>query len=176
MQGFDHIIYFDNNSTTNFDELNPWVKDGFVTIRRNWYVITHYFILSINWVSILRWLTDSVPAFIPKHNNKDKFNFMMRVKMMAEVECKAFAASNGYEIFVSLDMDEYLMPSSSGNTVMDELEEWFNKTTRGVMMIPKFQFPPTPHILEPINLLTIEAYQTRMRGESRMNYYTSVCE
>eukprot|EP01036_Dinobryon_divergens_P030880 gene30880-40191_t len=156
MQGFDHIIFFDNNSTTSFDELSPWIKDGFVTIRRNW------------------WLSDSVPAFIPRHNNKDKFNFMMRVKMMAEVECKAFASSHGYEIFVSLDMDEYLMPSSNDNTVMDELETWFNKTTRGVMMIPKFQFPPTPHILEPVNLLTIEAYQTRMRGESRMNYYTSV--
>ena len=101
---------------------------------------------------------------------------MMKVKMMAEVECKSFAASNGYEIFVSLDMDEYLMPSTNDHTVIDELDSWFNATTRGVMMIPKLQFPPTPHILEPVNLLTIEAYQTRMKGDGRMNYYTSVCE
>ena len=46
----------------------------------------------------------------------------------------------------------------------------------GVMMIPKYQFPPTPHILEPINLLTIEAFQTRMPGENKMNYYTTVCK
>ena len=95
--------------------------------------------------------------------------------MMAEVECKNYATANGYEIFASLDMDEYLMPSNNKQLVIDELENWFNTTTRGVMMIPKLQFPPTPHILEPINLLTIEAYQTRMKAEGKMNYYTSVC-
>lgn len=38
----------------------------------------------------------------------------------------------------------------------------------------KLNFPSSPHILEPINLLSIEAYQTRMKAPSKMNYYTSV--
>lgn len=27
-QGFDKIIYFDNNSTSPLDELDPWIKSG----------------------------------------------------------------------------------------------------------------------------------------------------
>ena len=53
----------------------------------------------------------------------------------------------GYEIFVSVDLDEYLLPGSSSKTVMDELVEWFTITTRGVVAISKYQFSPVPHIL-----------------------------
>ena len=53
----------------------------------------------------------------------------------------------GYEIFVSLDLDEYLVPGSSSKTVIDELVEWFSVTTRGVVAISKYQFSPVPHIL-----------------------------
>lgn len=38
----------------------------------------------------------------------------------------------------------------------------------------KSNFQSSPHILEPINLLTIEAYQTRVKTAPKMNYYTSV--
>ena len=38
----------------------------------------------------------------------------------------------------------------------------------------KFNFQSAPHTLEPINLLTIEAYQTRVRMHSVLNYYISV--
>lgn len=38
----------------------------------------------------------------------------------------------------------------------------------------KLNFQSTPHILEPVNLLSIEAYQTRVKTASKMNYYTSV--
>jgi hypothetical protein len=154
MQGFNHIIFFDNNSTTSFSELNPWIKTGFVTIKTNWYS---------NEKSLFQ-------------NTKNKFNDMMRIKMLAEVQCKKIAVEMGMEIFVSVDMDEFLMPSTNSVTVMDELVEWFNYTTRGFAMISKLQFPPVPHILEPVNLLTIEAYQTRMREPDRMNYYTTVCK
>lgn len=37
----------------------------------------------------------------------------------------------------------------------------------------KYNFQSTPHILEPINLLTIEAYQTRVKKLSVLNYYDS---
>merc|ERR1711871_637452 len=32
MQGFDHIIFYDNNSTMSFAELDPWIKTGFAEI------------------------------------------------------------------------------------------------------------------------------------------------
>ena len=152
MQGFNHIIFFDNNSTTSFAELKPWLQSGFVTIERNW------------WAGEKGLFT----------NKKNKYNDMMKVKMMAEVQCKQQAVKWGYEVFVSLDMDEYLMPTTNSITVMDELVHWFETTTRGMAMLSKLQFPPAPHILEPINLLTIEAYQTRMAEPGKMNYYTSV--
>ena len=36
---------------------------------------------------------------------------MMSVKLLAEDDCKEVAVSMGIEIFVSVDLDEYLMPS-----------------------------------------------------------------
>ena len=152
MQGFDHIIFFDNNSTTSLAELDPWVKSGFVTIERDWWVREK---------ALFR-------------NKKNKFNDMMRVKLMAEVLCKQRAVSWGYEVFASVDLDEYIMPTSNSISVMDELVDLFNATTRGMVVLSKLNFPPVPHILEPVNLLTIEAYQTRMNEPGKMNYYTSI--
>lgn len=139
MHGFDHIIFFDNNSTSSLAELDPWIKSGFVTIERNWWTNTP-------------WLFK---------NKKNKFGDMMVVKMQSEILCKQRAAEWGYEIFISVDMDEYVIPTNPSLTVMDDLVNFFNFTTRGVVMLSKYQFPPVPHTLEPINLLTIEAYQTR---------------
>jgi len=152
MQGFTHVIFYDNNSTSSFAELDPWIKDGFVTVKRNW------------------WLHDTKITY----TKKNKYNDMMRIKMLAEVDCKQTAVSMGIEIFVSVDMDEYVMPSRSDVTLIDDLEAWFNSTTRGIAVLSKYQFPPTPHILEPVHLLTIEAYQTRYPIEDKMNYYTTV--
>lgn len=98
----------------------------------------------------------------------------MRIKWLGEIMCKKFAIENGFEIFVSLDLDEYLLPSKPDITVVDELYQWFNTTKRGFALLSKMQFPPNPHLLEPINLLTIEAYQTRMATPDKMNYYFSV--
>ena len=157
MQGFDHVIFYDNNSTMSFKELDPWIKTGFVEIKREW------------------WADDPGTHLMLKSKDiKKKFNDMMRLKMLAEVDCKRVAVEMGIDIFVSVDMDEYLAPSRNDITVMDELAEWFKSTTRGVCVISKLQFPPTPHILEPVHLLTIEAYQTRYPIPDRMNYYTSV--
>lgn len=46
--------------------------------------------------------------------------------------------------------------------------------TLKVFCIGKYNFQSAPHILEPIHLLTIEAYQSRMKTPAKMNYYTSV--
>jgi hypothetical protein len=82
----------------------------------------------------------------------------------------------GYDIFISVDLDEFLFPISSKNTAIDELVDWFRDTQRRIMPLPKHNFNPIPHILEPINLLTIEAYQERTKDFNRMNYYKTVCK
>lgn len=125
-KGFNHIIFYDNNSTTSLSELEPWIELGFVTIIRDW------------------WLHDKRSMFTQK---KHKYFDMMRIKMMAEVDCKRRAISMGYEIFASVDLDEYIIPSSNDSTVIDEMVNWFHDTTRGVMILSKYQFPPTPHYL-----------------------------
>ncbi|KAJ1397050.1 hypothetical protein B484DRAFT_458779, partial [Ochromonadaceae sp. CCMP2298] len=153
MMGFNEVVFYDNNSTSSTAELKPWIDTGFVTIVQDWGQA-------------------SIPGLFK--NKKKKYLDMMRVKFAAEVHCKASAAAKGYEVFVSVDMDEYVLPRRSGLTVMDDLMQWFDETTRGIAVISKLQFPPTPHILEPVNLLTLEAYQTRMGEPGRMNYYTSV--
>jgi hypothetical protein len=35
MQGFNHVILYDNNSTLPINEVQPWIDTGFVTIRRS---------------------------------------------------------------------------------------------------------------------------------------------
>ena len=156
MQGFDHIIFYDNNSTLSFAELDPWMKDGFVEIRRNW------------------WVNDSKLIAQAKSKSRNKFNEMMRVKMLAEVDCKQTAVAMGMEVFVSVDMDEYVFPTRNDITAMDDFVEWFNSTTRGYVLMDKFNFPSTPHLLEPVHLLTMEAYQTRHPYANKMNYYSTV--
>lgn len=153
LQGFSHIILYDNGSNSSLAELDPWIKDGFVTVRRNWWDNTRDKVFGLP---------------------KNKFYDMMKVKSLAEKECKEIAVKLGYEIFISVDLDEYMVPTNPAMTLMDELSQWFNKTTRGVYDAAKLNFPPTPHILEPVNLLTIEAFQTRMYDDGKMSYYTSV--
>ena len=152
MHGFDHIIFFDNNSTTSLAELDPWIKSGFVSIERDWWSDT-------------KWLF---------RNKRNKFGDMMVVKMKSEILCKQRAVQMGYEVFVSIDIDEYVVPTDPAITLMDDFMNFFETTTRGSVLLTKLQFPPTPHTLEPVNLLTIEAYQTRMNEPGKMNYYTNV--
>ena len=105
------------------------------------------------------WANDPDTHLMVTRDAKKKFHDMMRLKMLAEVTVNDLQEM-GIDIFVSVDMDEYLAPTYNDMTVMDELADWFEQPP-GVCVINKL--PPTPHILEPIHLLTIEAYQTAIR-------------
>jgi Glycosyltransferase family 92 len=145
MQGFDHIILYDQNSSLPLDEVDPWIKSGFVEIRRNWWPVRK---VTVN-----------------------KYQYTLTIKALAELDCKREAVQRGIEIFVSVDLDEYLIPSRNNTTVMDELVQFFDTTKEGMIAFRKYNFPAVPHTLEPLNLLTIEAYQTRMTFANKMNYY-----
>lgn len=154
MHGFDHFVFNDDQSTDNgLDELKPWVDLGMITVVKNWTAES----LNVSW------------AF-----RKNEFKKAMTVKALLESNCKRLAISWGYKYYISLDIDEYLIPYRDGETIVDELEYWAKETGRTVYCIHKNNFQSTPHILEPVNLLTIEAYQSRMPIVSKMNYYMSV--
>eukprot|EP01039_Chlorochromonas_danica_P000624 gene624-679_t len=154
MHGIDHFFIFDDGSIDNgITELQPWIEKGIVTVRSNWTVDS----LNVSW------------AF-----RRNDFKRAMTIKALLESECKHQAIAWGYDFYISLDIDEYLIPTEPSVTIADELVRWVNYTGRYIYCIDKNNFPSTPHLLEPIDLLTIEAYQTRMPFSSKMNYYTSV--
>jgi hypothetical protein len=154
IMGFDHVMLFDDGSVDNYQvEIKPWVDSGFVTVKSNWSEDE----LNIKGVFL-----------------RDAFKKAMTVKALLESECKHQAIKWGYEYMVSLDLDEYVVPKKENETFVDELELWSNTTGRSVYCMPKYNFQSSPHGLEPIHLLTIEAYQSRMRESARMNFYTSV--
>jgi len=154
MHGFDHIILYNDDSIDgSLDELKPWIKSGFVSVRSNW----------------------SAEALrISHHFTKDPFKLAMATKALLETDCKMQALKWGFRYFLSLDIDEYVVPNEPGVTVVDTLHNYFKSGNKIQHCAAKFNFPSTPHLLEPVHLLTIEAYQTRMREARRMNYYTTV--
>ena len=154
MHGFNHVMVFNDNSTDNgLEELQPWIDTGFVSVYGNWTDES----LQISW------------AF-----SKNPFKKAMTTKALLESNCKGKALEWDYDYYVSLDIDEYLMPREPYVTIVDELDKWMNYTERGMYCIAKWNYQSSPHILEPVNLLTIEAYHRRLPLSQKMNYYTSV--
>lgn len=159
MMGFDHVIFFDNNSTTPLSELDPWISTGFAE------VVAHG----------VWWEHDKgLKQSLTRSSGKRRFNDMMRVKFLSEVFCKKKAIELNYDIFLSVDLDEFVFPLQRGVTLIDEMAEWFSSTKRRVMSLSKLNFNPVPHFLEPINLLVIEAFLVRMSAANRMNYYKNI--
>jgi hypothetical protein len=126
------------------------VHAGFVTVYSDW-------------SSILPYNVSSKKSFLQK----------MQVKSDLETFCIQQGISWNYDYFVSMDIDEYLMPvdASRGDSAIDLLEQFYAKSKANVLRLGKFNFQQAPHTLEPVNLLTIEAYQSRMESEQAMTYF-----
>ena len=56
----------------------------------------------------------------------------MAVKAILETQCKLQAIEWGYDYYLSVDLDEYVIPTEPGVTFVDELERWTNTTGRQV--------------------------------------------
>lgn len=90
MHGFSHFIIMNDGSVDNsLAELKPWIDKGIVTVRANWTVET----LRAN------------PVFL-----RNDFKKAMVTKALLETECKLTAIKMGYDFYISLDIDEYLIP------------------------------------------------------------------
>ena len=126
------------------------INAGFVTIYSNWSNILPYDI-----------------------KVKKTFLEKMQIKSDLETYCIKQGISWNFDFFVSLDIDEYLMPmdTSRSDTVVDIMDQFYNKSKANVLRLAKYNFQQAPHTLEPVNLLTIEAYQTRMETTRAMTYF-----
>ena len=66
------------------------------------------------------------------------------------------------------------MPVREGVTVMDAIHQASESSQRSIYYLDKLNFQQAPHNIEPIELLTIEAYQVRNEIPSKMTYFKSV--
>ena len=154
MHGFSHIMIFDDGSSDNFmAEIKPWIDRGFVSVRSN------FTFDSLN--------CREFPAMT-------KYQKKISIKTAVEVECKLQALQWGYELFFSVDLDEYIIPAFKDRTIIDTVMEISKTSACKMFCYNKLNFPSTPHITEPVHLLTIEAYQTRNAAERKMDYYMHV--
>ena len=78
------------------------------------------------------------------------------------------------DYFASLDLDEYLLPVTGMHTAVDAMHRYYEQSKLNVMRLNKWNFQSAPHTLEPVNLLTLEAYHMRMKRERAMTYFKTV--
>jgi hypothetical protein len=126
MQGITHMILFDDNSTDNgIQEIQPWIKSGYVQVVRN-YIEPHKEL---------------------QYNITKDFTFR---HLITDRACKQYAIDHQINYFFSVDIDEYLMSYWKGLTLVDAFERAVFDTGRAIFMATKYNYPSTPHILEPI--------------------------
>jgi hypothetical protein len=160
LQGVDHMILFNHDSTDDFTpEIEPWLSSGFIEIRNTSELLKN-------------------PHITEK---TEPYWRVMHMKKEQERLCMLWGIKNNYDYQISLDIDEYLFSKEDEKTpklnLVDQIDDWFDirqMPTTGVMYIYKASFSPSPHLLEPIDLLTIEAYQTRYPMIGNVNHYMSV--
>ena len=91
------------------------------------------------------------------------------VQMRSFMECHRILLANHIDFAFSLDIDEYAVPFNSSLSLVDALVTDFstpliehtNFEFPLVVHDPRLSFTPSPHIIEPIDSLTIEAYKYR---------------
>jgi hypothetical protein len=153
MHGIDHFMIYDDGSIDNgVDEVKPFMEKGIVTMRYNFTMESVGF--------------NPDPRATP-------FHLAMVTKTLMERECKRWGIEHGFHYFASIDLDEYMIPTSPKLTAIDAFEKFTIGTLRPTFKLAKWNFQSTPHLLEPVDMLTIEAYQTRNKIPNKMSYYTT---
>ena len=145
VMGVDHIIFYDDNSTdTSMQELAPFISAGWASVKTNWE--------GYDGVSASTW------------------GKQMKQKKMMERDCKLTLHSWDYDYHISVDMDEFELPIAPNVTLVDAIHNMFlANPKRGVFSVDKWQFSAHPHIFEPYDKLTIEAYQNRYHSPNRFS-------
>lgn len=153
MMGFNHIMFFDHGSTDNgFKEIDYWIQTGFVSVVSNF----------------------TIESLGGKVDPADSTWYkIMKLKGLAERECKRRAQAMNITYFVSVDLDEYIIPYQI-RSVVDVMDDLFKRNEVIQYRLHKINFVSSPHLLEPVDLLTIEAYQVAHPTTSDLTYFKAV--
>jgi hypothetical protein len=163
LHGLNHIRFYDDGSIDNsLVELAPWITSGFVSVVAN--------------------ASRLLSEIMTKKNEKNKkWSKMLQktglrntIQRVSESDCKQYAMRYNYDFYFSLDVDEYMLPAAEGVTLMDAVSKTSDITAQSIYSISKYSFAATPHLLEPVNMLTIEAYKVRMLYSDKLTYFKSV--
>ena len=165
LHGLNHIRFYNDGSTDNsMEELEPWLQSGFVSIVKNA-------------SKLLSGILDERTT----NPNSRKWRKILNatgvrntIQRVCESDCKRYAMRGHFDFYFSIDVDEYMLPVAEGVTLMDAVSASSRTTERSIYSIPKYNFAATPHVLEPIHLLTIEAYKVRMQQPRKLTYFKSV--
>jgi hypothetical protein len=164
LHGLDHIKLYDDGSTDNsLAEIEPWIRSGFVSVEYNVSGLFQEALALEAEAETWEWYTK-----VLEHGERIAMQFY------CHDHCKEFAIANDFDFMFTLDIDEYMVPHQLGVTVMDAVEELSRNTSALIFPANRVNFASTPHTLEPIDLLTIEAYHYRMSEYGRMNYFRLV--
>mgnify|MGYP003385523911 CR=1 FL=1 len=164
LHGLDHIKLYDDGSTDNsLVEIEPWIQSGFVSVEYNVSGMFQEALALEAEAETWEWYTK-----VLEHGERIAMQFF------AHDHCKSFAIANNFDFMFTLDIDEYMVPHAPGITVMDAVDILAKNTSKMIFTVQRVNFASTPHTLEPIDLLTIEAYHYRMAVYGRMNYFRHV--
>lgn len=164
LHGITHIKLYNDGSTDNsLLEIEPWIKTGFVSVEYNVSALFQEALAVEAEAETWEWYSK-----VLEHGERIAMQFF------AHDHCKEFAIVHGYEYMFTLDIDEYMVPHQPGVTVMDAVADLSLNTPALIFPTQRVNFASTPHTLEPIDLLTIEAYHYRMAVYGRMNYFRAV--
>mmetsp|Transcript_21222 Transcript_21222/g.35744 ORF Transcript_21222/g.35744 Transcript_21222/m.35744 type:complete len:451 (+) Transcript_21222:171-1523(+) len=164
LHGMDHIRLYDDGSKDNgLQEVQPWIKSGFVSVESNISGLFQDALAAEEVSETWEWYTKVI-----EHGERIAMQFF------AHNHCQEFAIANGFDYMFTLDIDEYMIPHKPGVTVMDAVAEHSQNSTDMVFAAPRVNFASTPHTVEPIDLLTIEAYTFRMAVYGQLNYFHKI--
>lgn len=177
VHGFERVLLWDHGSTDGYmNEILPWLAEGFAFVKN---------------------ASDAYATLVHrKENSGNKFTRVMILKRELERLSIMYAIRNGFDYYLSADLDEYVLPTFDASgvaltkpipyvTVADAIENVFvgvdpvRNITRPwrpklYMPILKYNYPGVPHVLEPVDQLLIESYLTRFSKVKSTNFYATV--
>ena len=191
IHGFDKIILWNHESPDRYmDELMPWISTGFVEIKNTSLLNAHPNVLhakgSKYWKVIALkkeierqnflwaitnkydfYMTSDIDEYVlPIYNNFIGMPHGVYVEDEGHIEVKnPIPFMSLADTIHSLFYDPYTSTYNPlGNTWKPKL----------YLPLPKYNYAAVPHTLEPLDLLTVEAYLTRYHRSRGMNYYMNV--
>ena len=165
LHGFSHIRFYDDQTVDGgLNELQPWLAEGFVSVVNATAILFGQ--LAAN--------KKQGKGIHKLHRIYARTGQRNAIQRAAEFDCKNFATRQNYDFLFSLDIDEYIVPCEEGVTILDKTLEIFRSSRGSILLIKKLNFASTPYMLEPVDMLTIEAYKIRMAFPLKMTFFKTV--